>query len=223
MFCNFCGSQVDDSAKFCPSCGNNFQAPAQYLDKSQAQQQSMQGNVQHQQVEFIVTQKALALRAVYNIKDANGREFMVARRNFFNPLFPHIFVQTPDGKPIGDIQGNLFRTEWKIKDPQGNVHATVRMPFIMFFRKHFDIETPNGLFKSGQSIMAYKFECYDSQGQISFLVDKKILSIRDNFKIISYGILSPFVTTLCAVCIDQRFFRSHGMFGGGGSILNYNA
>lgn len=229
MFCNFCGSQVDDSAKFCNSCGNNLQAPTQYLDKNQAQQQSMQGQaqqqsmqgqVQHQQVDFIVSKKILSLRAVYNIKDSTNREFLVAKRPFFNPFFPHFYIKTPDGKPIGDIQGNFFRTEWKIKDPEGNVHATVRMPWLMIFKKHFDIETPAGLFNSGDSYFAYKFECFDQQGQVAFLVDKKILSLRDNFKIVSYGMLSPFVTTMCAICIDQRFFRGRGSIGG--ALFNNN-
>jgi len=206
VFCTFCGTQVDDSAKFCQACGNNLQAPAQYLDKSAAQQQSMQDFVQYQPVEFTVQQKLLALRAVYRVKDAMENVFMEIKRPFFNPFFPQLDVKGPDGRYIGHIQGNFLRTEWKITDAEGHLHATIKMPFWMFFRKHFSIVTAQGEYRSGDSLFAYKWDCYDPQGRICFLVDKKILAIRDSFKIKSFGNLSPFITTLSAICIDQRFF-----------------
>lgn len=206
MFCTFCGHQVDESSNFCEACGNNLKETSQYLNKSQIQQESM-STVQYKPVEFTVQQKLLTLRPVYRVKDAMDNVFMEVKRPWFNPIFPNLYVKTPDGRPLGHIQGNFFRTKWEITDAQGNLHATVRMPFWMFFRKHFDIETAQGLYKSGDSIFAYKFDCYDQQGNISFLVDKKILSIRDQFKIKSFGILSPFVTTMAAVCIDQRFHQ----------------
>ena len=207
MYCSFCGSQVDDSANFCEACGNNLKTQDHYLDKSQMQQESMNEYVQYKPVEFTVQQKLLALRPVYKVKDALDNPFMEVKRPFFNPFIPHLYVRYPDGRPIGHIQGNFFRTKWQITDAQGNLHATIHMPFWMIFRKHFTIDTYYGQFKSGDSIFAYKFDCYDSQGRITFLVDKKILSIRDSFKIKSFGILSPFITTMAAVCIDQRFHQ----------------
>ncbi len=209
MYCTFCGHQIDDSANFCEACGNNLKTSSQYLKKSQIQQESLRNDyVQYKPTEFTVQQKFLALRPVYRVKDVYENVFMEIKRPWFNPFFPQLYVKTPDGRQIGHIQGNFFRTKWEITDAEGNLHATIHMPFWMIFRKHFTIDTAYGQFRSGDSIFAYKFDCYDSQGNISFLVDKKILSIRDQFKIKSFGILSPFITTLAAVCIDQRFHQA---------------
>jgi uncharacterized protein YxjI len=205
LFCTFCGQEAFEQANFCEACGNNLKSTSQYLDKNAIRNESMQQEfVQYKPVEFVVQQKLLALRPVYRVKDVNGQVFMEVKRPFFNPFIPYLYVKAPDGKPIGHIQGNLWRTEWKITDAEGRLHATLRFPFIMFFRKNFTVDTAYGQFRSGDSIFAYKFDCYDSQGRISFLVDKKILTIRDSFKIKSFGILSPFITTMAAVCIDQR-------------------
>ena len=207
MYCTFCGNQVDDSANFCEACGNNLKVESQHFDKSTIQQQSMQENVQYKPTEFVVQQKLLALRPVYRVKDAFGRDFMEVKHTFFSIFNPHLDVYSTDGGQfIGSIQGNLWRSEWRITDGNGNVHEVIHMPFIMLFRKHFEIETNNGMFRSGDSFFAYNWSCYDSNGKVSFQIDKKILAIRDSFKIISYGILSPFITTMAAVCIDTRFF-----------------
>ena len=206
MFCSFCGSQVNDSAYFCQACGNNLKASDQVVNKSAVQQQSTQNYVQYQHVEFVVQRKLLALRPVFTIKDAAGREFMEAKRSFINFLFPHIYVNSPDGKRIGDIKGNIFRSEWKITDAQGNLQATIHMPFLMFFNKHFTLDTSTGQYRSGDTFFAYNWICYNPQGQPSFEIDKKVLAIRDSFKIRSYGTLSPFITTMAAICIDMRFF-----------------
>ena len=181
----------------------------------------MQNNVEYKPVDFTVQQKILALRPVYAIKDSSNNVFMEVKRNFFNPFFPHLYVKGPDGRPIGDIQGNLFRTKWKITDPQGNLHASIRMPFFSFFMKHFDMQTPTGNFKSGNSFFGLKFDCYDSQGKVAWVVDKKVFSIRDTFQIKSFGMLSPFVTTMSAICIDQRFFKSGGFLSGFGGIFGF--
>ena len=210
MFCSFCGSQVADSANFCQACGNNLKASNQVYDKSGVNQQPTQNYVQYQPVEFVVQRKLLTLRPVFRIKDASGREFMEAKRSFFNFLFPHIYVNSPDGKRIGDIRGNLFRSEWKITDAQGNLQATIHMPFLVFFNKNFTLETSNGQYRSGNTFFAYNWICYDPQGQPSFEIDKKILAIRDSFKIHSNGNLSPFITTMAAICIDMRFFPKSG-------------
>lgn len=206
MNCSFCGNQADDTANFCVACGNNLKASSQYYNKSSVQQQQTQNNVQYQPVDFVVQQKFLTLRAVYRIKNAQGNDVMVAKRPFFNFIRPKLAVKSMDGKKIGKIQGNLFRSKWKLVDDNGNVHAVIHMPALMFFRKHFTLKTNAGDFKSGDSFVAYNWSCYDSNGQVSFQIDKKVLALRDSFKIQSFGILSPFITTMAAVCIDQRFF-----------------
>ncbi len=198
MYCEFCGAQNPDNSSFCTGCGNNLQQTA-YLDGTSHEP------IKYERVEFEVTQKLLALRATYKIKDVNKHEFMVAKKKFINPFRPYFYIETPDGQTLGHIQGNFWRTKYNLIDAQGNLHATVIFPFLMFFRKRFEIETPHGLYRSGESFFAYKFETYAPDGQISFLVDKKILSIRDNFKIQSFGGLSPFITCLAAVCIDRKF------------------
>lgn len=224
MNCTFCGSNVEEGTNFCPSCGNNLRETSQYMNKNannNNQQPSTQNQVQHQAVDFTVQQQFFTLRSTYHIKDGNDREFMSARRPFFNFLQPHFDVTTPDGRPIGDIQGNIFRTNWKIKDAEGNVHAVIHFPLFAFIMKHFTIDTPNGQFKSGDSWLGWKFECFDSAGNSSFVVDKKVLSLHDTFKIQSSGELSPFITTMSAIAIDERYHKGgSGILGGVGEIGN---
>ena len=210
MYCPLCGYNAGD-ANFCEACGNNLKTRAQQqqqdYSKAQIQQQSLQQNQQQfRAVEFVVEQKILSLRPVYKVKDMFGNVFMEIKRDWVNFFSPSLHVQAPDGRFIGRIQGNFFRTNWQLIDAQGVVQATIHFPLFMIFNKHFDIETPYGWYNSGNTFWAYKFECYDPQGQISYLVDKKILSIRDSFKIQSFGTLSPFITALSAVCIDMKFF-----------------
>ncbi|MHA2250487.1 MAG: hypothetical protein ACXAD7_08995 [Candidatus Kariarchaeaceae archaeon] len=201
MFCDFCGTENPDASNFCTGCGNNLKETYQPLDGTG----NYQKPIQYQKMDFKVQQKFLALRATYHVKDAFENNFMVVKRKFINPFRPILYVETPEGAPIGHIQANIWRTRWTLYDIEGQIHATIHFPFIMFFRKHFEIETPMGWYRSGESIFAYKFDAYAPDGNISFMVDKKIFSIRDSFKIQSFGNLSPFITCLSAVCIDQKF------------------
>jgi uncharacterized protein YxjI len=154
-----------------------------------------------------VEQKIIAIKPTYKISDKEGREFMVAKRTLTSPFNPKIIVKTPDGYPLGEVRGNLFKTSWKIIDNQGIIHAEIKFPLIMFFSKTFTIETEIGTFTSGRSVFEKKFDAYAPDGRLSFVVDKKLIAIRDKFKIMSDGLLSPFVTCLAAVCIDQKFHK----------------
>jgi len=202
MYCEFCGAENDDKSQFCTNCGNNIQS------KAEMQQSGFVGTtapVQYKPIEFKVEQKFFALRPTYKVSDGTGQEFMIVRRQFFNFFRPYLFVERPDGTPLGSVQSNFWRTEWELRDAEGNLHATIIFPFFMFFRKSFEINTANGIYRSGGSVFTYKFDAYSPSGQFAFVVDKKVLSIRDSFKVKSSGELSPFITCLAAVCIDQKF------------------
>ncbi|MDH5404543.1 MAG: hypothetical protein OEY49_18730, partial [Candidatus Heimdallarchaeota archaeon] len=164
---------------------------------------------QYQAAEFTVQQKILALTATYIIKDVFGREFMRARKSMLSMFRPYIEVKNAFGQMLGYIQGNFWRTEWKFYDVSGILHGQVVFPFFMFFRKTFTLYTNFGVFHSGQSIFAKRFDCFDPNGQLTFVVDKQIFTIRDQFKIITNGILSPFITTMAAVCIDMKLFQGN--------------
>ena len=202
MQCNFCGSENEPDSNFCTSCGNNLKQEVLYTGKEQ-----YQDPVQYQPMEFQVQQKLLALAATYKISDQSGREFMVAKKKIFTLFNTKIEVKSPEGVPIGRIQGNFFRTEWKLFDEHDQLHAVIEFPFFMFFTKSFRIHTGIGVFQSGNSVFGKRFDAYDPQGRLSFVVDKKLLSVRDSFKIQSDGLLSPFITCMAAVVIDSKFYR----------------
>lgn len=207
MFCGFCGTENDDGSQFCTNCGNNIQSK---LEVQSSGFVAPSAPVSYSPIEFKVEQKFFAIRSTYKVSDAMGMEFMIVKRKFINFFRPLLYVERPDGTPLGTIQSNFWRTEWQLRDAEGNLHATVIFPFFMWFRKRFHIETANGIYPSGQSIFAYKFDAYSPSGQFAFVVDKKIISIRDSFKIKSSGELSPFITCLSAVCIDQKFHSKGG-------------
>lgn len=204
MFCEFCGTKNDDDSQFCMKCGNNI------ASKAEMQQSGFVGTaapVKYNPVNFKVEQKIIAIRPTYKVSDANDQEFMVVKRPMLNFFRPVLHVERPDGTPLGYIQANLWRTQWAIHDAEGNLHATIFFPLIMFLRKNFQIHTANGIYNSGDSWFSYKFEAFSPSGHSAFLVDKKIFSLRDSFSIQSTGELSPFITCLAAVCIDQKFHQ----------------
>lgn len=203
MYCTFCGSENNDLDNFCQACGNNLKAGTTVDETGYAGG----GGVEYQPVNFKVEQKFFALRPTYKISDATGQEFMVARKSWFSFFRPYLEIEDMQGKIIGTIQSNLWRTSWEIRDEHMNLHATITFPFIMFFRKNFQIHTANGIYNSGDSYFSYRFDAYAPSGQLAFTVNKKIFSIRDSFQIESFGGLSPFLTCLAAVCIDQKFHQ----------------
>lgn len=207
MYCAFCGTENDNKSQFCTNCGNNIQENIVVQESGFA---APSAPMTYQPIEFKVVQKFFAIRSTYKISDGMENEFMVVKRKFINFFRPYLYVERPDGTPLGSIQGNIWRTQWELRDAEGNLHATIVFPLIMFFRKRFHIETANGIYPSGSSIFAYKFDAYSPSGQFAFVVDKKIFSIRDSFKIKSSGELSPFITCLAAVCIDQKFHSKGG-------------
>lgn len=217
MYCTICGENNQDGSSFCSGCGNNLQQKSNIMKPGQTNEQVVDqrpGVVQYKPIEFKVNQKLFAFRSTYKISNALGHEFMVVKKKFINPFRPYLYVEQPNGTSMGHIQGNLWRTQWEIFDEHNNLHATIRMPLFMMFRKNFTIETADGIYQSGNSIFAYKFDAYAPNGQIALLVDKKILSIRDSFQIKTFGSLNPYVSCLAAVIIDQKF-HSKGSGGGG--------
>ncbi len=196
IICQFCKYDNTDDSNFCVACGNNLRKQDHFVKEEE---------VHYQPTEFQVEQKIIAIKPTYKISDMEGRVIMEAKRTLTSPFNPKIEVKRPDGLPLGLVKGNLFRTSWKIIDAEGNIHAVIKFPLIMFFGKTFKIQTQMGVFRSGRSLFEKKFDAYAPDGRLSFVVDKKIIAIRDKFKIISDGLLSPFVTCLAAVTIDQKF------------------
>jgi uncharacterized protein YxjI len=145
----------------------------------------------------------LSFRATYRLEDASDREFLVVKKKlgyFFNRLF---LAETPEGAPIGKIQGNFWRTKWDLIDADEHLHATIQFPFSSH-RRRFEIETPIGIFKSEKSQFTSKRDVYSPSGEISFTMKSKVHTVRTSFEIQSFGQLSPFITCLAAVLVIGR-------------------
>ncbi len=213
VYCNNCGTENKD-VKFCNNCGSEMQTGSVAQQQSSGaptydsayQPQIIQAN-QFMQTEYQVEQKLLSMTQTYKIKDFMGNEFMVARRKMSSFFNPKIEIKDMMENLIGYVQGNFFKTEWDIYDINGVFHAKIRFPFFMWFTKSFTIETSIGIFRSGGSVFSKRFDAYAPDGRLTFVVDKKLFSFRDSFKIQSNGQLGPFITCLAAVVIDQKFHQ----------------
>ncbi len=203
MHCGNCGNENKEDSQFCQSCGQTLGSVPQQT--SQGYQPQMAQPNYFQPTEYQVQQKLLSMTQTYKIKDANGIEFMVARRKMTSIFNPKIEVKDMLGNDIGYVQGNFFRTRWEVYDSNENHHGTIEFPFFMFFTKSFTITTPIGMFRSGGSVFGKRFDAYAPDGRLSFVVDKKLFSIRDSFKVTSNDQLGPFLTCIAAVVIDQKF------------------
>lgn len=204
VFCENCGSENSPNSKFCQSCGGSIASDVSQLSTNGYKPQLAQAGV-FRPTEYQVEQKLLSMTQTYKIKDQMGIEFMIARRKMSSIFNPKIEVKDIAGNDLGYIQGNFFKTQWNIFDVQERHHGTIEFPFFMWFTKSFTISTPIGVFRSGDSVFGKRFDAYAPDGRLAFVVDKKLISLRDSFKVSSNDQLGPFVTCLAAVVIDQKF------------------
>jgi uncharacterized protein YxjI len=205
MFCSFCGHKNTPTSNFCMDCGNNLKQNQQsFKNKNEFSEP-----VKYNKADFKVKQRLFAFTATYNVSDIKDQEVMTVKREFSSFFSPKLVATDTNGNLLGIVQGNFFKTKWEIFNDKQEVLGILHFPFFMFITKSFTLETPIGVFRSGNSVFAKRFDAYDPNGNLSFTVDKKIMSIRDTFLIQSNGLLNPLLTCLAAICIDQRFHQGN--------------
>jgi len=158
---------------------------------------------------FKVKQRIISFRGgTYDIFDqATEQQLFVAKRKVFT-LTPTIVIENMQGQEVARVKGNFFiGTKWKIT--QGaNLIGIVKFPLIKFCGIKFDVELAGNHYMASD-ILGWSFVARDVNGNIGFLLDKKVLRIKDTYKIEVYPPLEPVFALAASLAIDIKFYQGN--------------
>ncbi|MHA1771022.1 MAG: hypothetical protein ACTSYL_04200 [Candidatus Thorarchaeota archaeon] len=159
---------------------------------------------------FKVVQKLIAMRPVFEIYDADtGEQVAVARRTWLSVFRTTLHIEDMNGERILTAKGGFFdKTFWLLGAQEERI-AKITRPWIAF-RKNFTLYYRNETIKAQGGYMAWGFDAISETGQHKFRLDKKILSIRDQYLITVDESMDPLHAVALALVIDTVFFKAKG-------------
>lgn len=162
---------------------------------------------QNQPFGFKVRQRFFALTATYDIEDmATGQQVFKAKRKFFT-FFKTIIIEDMQGREVVKLKANLlFMNKWKIIQ-NGNVVGLVKFPLIRFCGIKFSVELAGNEYHASD-LLAYSFTARNLNNQIGFTLDRRILTIKDTYKVDVYPPLEPIFGLAATLAIDYKFFQN---------------
>jgi uncharacterized protein YxjI len=153
---------------------------------------------------FTVTQKILTIGATYQVKAEDDQIIHTIKGKIFT-MAPKLEMKTgTEGEVIKVLKGNLFKTNFTVETPEGNVEATIQFPFIALFKK-FNLTIGDRVYNAKGSITAWNFTCTDENGMELFTISKEF-AFRDKFTISVDESIPQDIIILVAVAVDQKFF-----------------
>ena len=158
---------------------------------------------------FKVKQRIISLRGgTYDIFDqATDQQLFVAKRKVFT-LTPTIVIENLQGQEVARVKGNFFiGTKWKITQGE-NLIGMVKFPLIKLCGIKFDVELAGNHY-SASDILGWSFVARDVNGNIGFLLDKKVFRIKDTYKIEVYPPLEPVFALAASLAIDIKFYQGN--------------
>ena len=158
---------------------------------------------------FKVKQRIISFRGgTYDIFDqATEQQLFVAKRKMFT-LTPTIIIENLQGQEVARVKGNfLIGTKWEITQG-GNLIGMVKFPLIRFCGVKFDVELQGNNY-TASDILGWSFVARDVNGNIGFLLDKKVFRIKDTYKIEVYPPLEPVFALAASLAIDIKFYQGN--------------
>ena len=157
---------------------------------------------------FKITQKIFAFGATYDIEDeATGQQIFKARRQILS-LTPTLWIEDMNGNEVIQIKSNfLLKNNWRITQGR-NLIGEVEFPIIRICGIKFDVFL-EGQQYTGSDILGWSFNVRDSSGNIGFTLDKKVLSIRDTYRLVVYPPLEPLFALAAALAVDTKFYQGN--------------
>lgn len=144
-------------------------------------------------------------RKFYDIFDmATEQKLLVAKTKFLT-LFPQLIVEDLAGNELVRIKSNWLRTSWKIYQ-NDTLIGEVKFPFIRFCGIKFTVYMAGNTYKASD-IIGWNFTAKDINGNIGFMIDRKVFSIRDTYKVIVYPPLEPIFALAAALTIDMKYYE----------------
>ena len=162
---------------------------------------------QNQPFGFKVQQRFFAFSATYDIFDmATDQQVFKAKRKLFT-IAKTIIIYDLQEREVVKLKANLFfKNKWKIIQ-NGNVVGMVSFPLIRFCGIKFSVELAGNEYHASD-LLAYAFTARDLQNNVGFTLDRRILTIRDSYKVDVYPPLDPIFGLAATLAIDYKFFQN---------------
>lgn len=153
---------------------------------------------------FKVQQKMISFTPTYDVYDlATDQKVFVAKRQFFS-IPPKIVIEDLSGREVIKIESNFFfKNKWEIKQ-RGAIIGEVSFPIMRFFGFSFDLRLA-GKEYTASNVFGHSFTARDPSGNIGFIVDKKVFSFRDTYKVEVYPGLEPLFAIAASIAIDSKY------------------
>ena len=159
---------------------------------------------------YKVMQKLLAARPVFEIYDEDtGAMVAVGRQTWMSFLRSTVNFEDAQKNKILTAKGGFFNKTFWLIDGSGNKVAKLTRPWIAL-RQNFTIYYRDDTIKAQGGLLAWGFEAVSSGGRFAFRLDKKILAIRDQWRVGVGDYMDWLHAVASAVVVDRVFFRGHG-------------
>ena len=159
--------------------------------------------------EFKVQQAFLALARNYKLyTHPDGGQFGEIRSRVFR-IRPAYWCRDNTGRLIFKIQGNLFKTHYKVIDENGQYICHFKTPFIAWLTKRLRLFVGNQEYSNRGNFWALNFEIIDPSGKQVINVSKKFFQIRDSFLVGYPDGFDLRVAVAAAIVADDRYHPSH--------------
>jgi uncharacterized protein YxjI len=147
------------------------------------------------------------MRPVYEVFDEiNGQQIGIARQTWFSFLRSTVNMEDMHGNKVLTAKGGFFDKTFWILDKEGNKIVKLTRPWIAL-RKNFKMFYRDEEVKAQGGLLAWGFEAISSSGLFAFRLDKKILAIRDQFRVEVGDYMDWRHAVTSAIVVDRIFFK----------------
>ncbi len=166
----------------------------------------MNGEYSEERRDYKIVQKLVAMRPVYEIYDEKtGEKIGVARQTWLSLFRSTVNFEDTAGNKTLTARGGFFDKTFLLLDAKGQRVAKITRPWIAF-RKNFKIFYRDEIIKAQGGILAWGFQAKSSNGTVLFEINKKILAVRDQFRVSVDSRMNWLHAVALAIVIDRVFF-----------------
>ena len=159
---------------------------------------------------YKVEQKLVSMRPVYEIYDEEtGERVAVAKQTWLSFLRSTVNIEDPQGNKILTAKGGFFDKTFYLLDPSGAKIAKITRPWIMW-NKRFTMHYRDDEIHAQGGVMAWGFNAASQSGSFAFKLDKKVISVRDQFRVEVGDYMDWRHAVASAIVVDRIFFKGKG-------------
>ncbi|MFO7837630.1 MAG: hypothetical protein R6V83_13390 [Candidatus Thorarchaeota archaeon] len=162
-----------------------------------------------EQRQFRVKQKIISLRPVYEIyEEATDKKVAIGRQTWMSFLRSTINIEDPNENRLLTAKSGFFKKKFELIEPSGEVVGAIERPWFSFGKK-FKILYRDEVIKADGGILGWGFEGYSSLGHFALKLDKKVISVRDEFRVTVGEYMDWLHGVTAAIVVDMMFFQDN--------------